>query len=120
MGTKSDGLDIGNRMKAYEGCSEYMLPHRIPVIIRIDGRAFHTITRRRFKKNWSMEFVEQMKAGVLVEPGNAEEITNAIVYFSENADLGLQMGENGREYVVQHHSWLGVAKKVQCVCEEVV
>lgn len=56
----SDGLNIGDRMKCYEECTNYKLPKRIPVIIRIDGRAFHTITRKRFSKNWSMEFVEQM------------------------------------------------------------
>jgi tRNA(His) 5'-end guanylyltransferase len=55
-----DGLDIGNRMKEYERVSEFILPRRIPVIIRVDGRAFHTITRKRFGKNWSLEFVEQM------------------------------------------------------------
>jgi len=56
-----DGLDIGNRMKEkYEKVTAYCLPRRIPVIIRIDGRAFHTITRKRFGKAWSMEFVEQM------------------------------------------------------------
>ena len=58
--TKLDGLDIGNRMKAYERCAEYILPKRIPVILRIDGCAFHTITRKRFGKAWSQEFVEQM------------------------------------------------------------
>jgi len=58
--TKSDGLDIGNRMKQYENVSCWTMPHRIPVIIRIDGRAFHTITRQRFGKAWSQEFVEQM------------------------------------------------------------
>jgi len=57
---KLDGLDIGNRMKKYERCAEYVLPSRVPVILRIDGRAFHTITRKRFGKNWSKEFVEQM------------------------------------------------------------
>jgi tRNA(His) 5'-end guanylyltransferase len=56
-----DGLDIGNRMKEkYEKVTAYCLPRRVPVIIRIDGRAFHTITRKRFGKAWSMEFVEQM------------------------------------------------------------
>lgn len=57
---KKDGLDIGNRMKDYERCVEYILTKRVPVIIRVDGRAFHTITKKRFGKNWSMEFVEQM------------------------------------------------------------
>jgi tRNA(His) guanylyltransferase len=56
----TDGLAIGNRMKDYEKCTEYFLPKRLPVILRIDGRAFHTITRKRFGKNWSMEFVDQM------------------------------------------------------------
>lgn len=56
----SDGLDIGNRMKRYENVSGWILPNRIPVILRIDGRAFHTITRRRFGKAWSEEFMEQM------------------------------------------------------------
>jgi tRNA(His) 5'-end guanylyltransferase len=55
-----DGLDIGDRMKQYESVSAWTLPRRIPVILRIDGRAFHTITRKRFGKAWSMEFVEQM------------------------------------------------------------
>jgi tRNA(His) 5'-end guanylyltransferase len=58
--SKSDGLSIGDRMKRYESCFHWTLPHRIPVILRIDGRAFHTITRKRFGKGWSMEFVDQM------------------------------------------------------------
>jgi len=61
MGKKNNGLDIGNRMKEYEKITEYHLTRRVPVIIRVDGRAFHTITRRRFGKQWSMEFVEQMR-----------------------------------------------------------
>ena len=58
--SKSDGLSVGNRMKAYENVFSFTLPKRIPVILRIDGRAFHTITRKRFGKGWSMEFAEQM------------------------------------------------------------
>jgi len=55
-----DGLSVGDRMKCYESVTAYTLPKRIPVICRIDGRAFHTITRRRFAKAWSGEFVDQM------------------------------------------------------------
>jgi tRNA(His) guanylyltransferase len=57
---KSDGLDVGNRMKRYEAAFSRVLPRRLPVILRIDGRAFHTITRTRFHKAWSMEFAQQM------------------------------------------------------------
>lgn len=36
---------LGNRMKTYENVSRIYLPKRLPIIIRIDGRAFHTLTR---------------------------------------------------------------------------
>lgn len=36
---------LGDRMKGYENVSRIYLPRRLPVIIRIDGRAFHTFTR---------------------------------------------------------------------------
>lgn len=42
MATKKDSL--GDRMKAYESISKTFLTRRIPVIIRLDGKAFHTFT----------------------------------------------------------------------------
>ena len=36
---------LGDRMKTYENVSRTYLPRRLPVIIRIDGRAFHTFTK---------------------------------------------------------------------------
>lgn len=33
--------DIGDRFKRYEGCFDYSLPRRLPMVIRVDGRAFH-------------------------------------------------------------------------------
>ena len=41
------GLD--DRMKRYESVSRTYLTRRVPVIIRIDGKAFHTFTRGFFK-----------------------------------------------------------------------
>ena len=37
--------DLGTRMKMYEAVNEYKLIRRTPVIIRIDGKAFHTFTK---------------------------------------------------------------------------
>ena len=54
-------LDIGVRMKRYEKVTECVLPNRIPVIIRIDGRAFHTFTKH-YGKQWSEEFANHMMA----------------------------------------------------------
>lgn len=36
---------LGDRMKGYENISRNYLTRRIPAIIRIDGKAFHTFTR---------------------------------------------------------------------------
>ena len=44
-----ENSDIGNRMKRYESVSKLQLMNRTPVIIRIDGKAFHTFTRGMVK-----------------------------------------------------------------------
>lgn len=36
---------LGDRMKGYENAYRIYLPRRLPVIIRVDGRAFHTFTK---------------------------------------------------------------------------
>lgn len=42
----SDKTGIGDRMKAnYENRYRFMLTRRMPVIMRLDGKAFHTLTR---------------------------------------------------------------------------
>lgn len=43
MGNNRDSL--GDRMKRYENVPKVSLVRRMPVIIRLDGKAFHTFTR---------------------------------------------------------------------------
>ena len=38
-------MELGKRMKEYEQVSRFYLTKRTPVIIRIDGRAFHSFTK---------------------------------------------------------------------------
>lgn len=42
-------LNLGERMKDYETRSRRYLQRRVPVIVRVDGRAFHTFTRKMEK-----------------------------------------------------------------------
>lgn len=42
----TDKFSLGDRMKEYELTTQSNLLRRTPVIIRIDGRAFHTFTKR--------------------------------------------------------------------------
>lgn len=46
MSKKHTGDDLGTRMKRYESTPKTFLMHRTPVIARVDGRAFHTFTKR--------------------------------------------------------------------------
>lgn len=48
--TKKFKIPIDNRMKRYElSTKSYLIPH-IPAIIRIDGKAFHTFTKKIYCK----------------------------------------------------------------------
>lgn len=50
--TSKDSL--GDRMKGYEDCYRVKLPQRLPIVLRIDGKAFHTYTKgckRPFDEN---------------------------------------------------------------------
>lgn len=55
---KNDNL--GDRMKTYENVTRTYLTRRMPVIIRIDGKAFHTFTRG-FDKPFDNVLVETMQ-----------------------------------------------------------
>ena len=37
--------NLGDRMKRYENVSRYYLTRRTPIIVRVDGRSFHTLLR---------------------------------------------------------------------------
>lgn len=42
-----DKMSLGDRMKLYyEASSKNVLTMRVPVIMRLDGRAFHTLTKK--------------------------------------------------------------------------
>lgn len=45
---------LGDRMKKYESTTKLQLLGRTPVIIRLDGRAFHTFAKRIVRKDPSM------------------------------------------------------------------
>lgn len=69
--------DIGDRMKRYyEDRNRTYLTRRTPVIIRLDGRAFHTYTRN-FVKPFDRVLIESM-----------QETTRALIQEAQGAVLG--------------------------------
>lgn len=77
-------MDLGDRMKQYEGVTKSHLMAKTPAIIRIDGKAFHTWTRgldRPFDKNFyalmSMTAFKLVNAiqGAVFAYGQSDEIS---------------------------------------------
>lgn len=60
MGKTNKTPGLGDRMKVYENVNRFYLTKRMPLIIRIDGRAFHTFCRG-FKKPYDLIFAKSMQ-----------------------------------------------------------
>lgn len=58
-------------------------------------------------------------AGILVDPENIIELSNAIIELLQNKVLCDNMGKKGRKCVVECYSWSKVASRVASVCYEV-
>lgn len=86
MGNKNDSL--GDRMKRYENVPKVSLVRRMPVIIRLDGKAFHTFTRG-FQKpfdpvlmqtmNDTMKYLCENIQGCILGYTQSDEITLVLV-----------------------------------------
>lgn len=55
---------LGDRMKEYEDVSKHRLVRRMPAILRLDGRAFHTVTRN-MRKPFDEGFINCMRMAAL-------------------------------------------------------
>lgn len=74
---------------------EFMACER-PVILGVEGQA--------------KEILESAKAGLCIEPENADELTKAISQLREDSELRKTLGMNGAEYVRNHASRPQTAK----------
>ena len=83
---------LGDRMKDFEAIPKNFLIRRMPVIIRLDGRAFHSFTRRAAIKNGAHEdpFSETMKfcmthtAKVL-----CKQVQNVVLAYTQSDEISL-------------------------------
>jgi glycosyltransferase involved in cell wall biosynthesis len=58
--------------------------------------------------------------GIAVNPENPEELATAILGLISDESTRAILGENGRKYVVENHSWNGVARKILEVCNDII
>ena len=81
-----DKTTLGDRMKNnYENITRYYLTRRMPVIIRIDGKAFHTFTRR-FKKPFDDIFVKTMQETMKYL---CENIQGCVLGYTQSDEISL-------------------------------
>lgn len=75
--------DLGDRMKMYEGqeAGRHFIPH-LPIIARMDGRAFHTFARD-LEKPYDSRMMESMCS---VTTALVHE-TNAIVGYTQSDEI---------------------------------
>lgn len=81
-----DKTTIGDRMKNnYENITRYYLTRRMPVIIRIDGKAFHTFTRG-FKKPFDDVLVKTMQDTIKYL---CENIQGCVLGYTQSDEISL-------------------------------
>jgi len=76
---------LGDRIKRYEQISSYKLITRMPVIIRLDGRAFHTFTKsltEPFNEDLHLLMVESTKRTM-------EQMQNAVLGYTQSDEISI-------------------------------
>ena len=65
------------------------------------------------------DFLEQTQSGLLVEPGNAQALAQAIETLADAPQLRRTYGKNGRKTAVTHFSWAVTAQAILLLIQEV-
>jgi len=80
-------MNLSERIKGYERVSNVRLTKRTPVIIRLDGRAFHTLCKG-FKKPFDEQFIKIMST---VAKRLCEKIQNAKFAYVQSDEISILM-----------------------------
>jgi len=79
-------MDLEDRMKEYEKSSHIKFPENIPIILRLDGRAFHTLTKG-INKPFDLNFIKLMNAIAIDLCDN--EIMNAKMAYIQSDEISI-------------------------------
>jgi tRNA(His) guanylyltransferase len=96
----SDTTALGDRMKAYEGVTRYTLPRRTNTIIRVDGKAFHTLLRHAEKPF----DVEVMLAMTHTMRRMCEQIQGVAFAYTQSDEISLLLTDFATN---QTQAWFG-------------
>lgn len=81
----TDSTSLGNRMKRYEHSYRLAFPRRLPVVVRVDGRAFHSHLRGATKP-FDMPFIADMG---YVAAELCKEISGAVFAYHQSDEISV-------------------------------
>jgi tRNA(His) guanylyltransferase len=90
--------DIGDRFKDYESCWDFTLPRRMPMVIRVDGRAFHSL---KMAKPFDPVFFQWMAR---TAHALCEEIQGARFAFFQSDEISVIVRD---DMSLQTQPWMG-------------
>lgn len=102
-----DHSEIGKRMKGYENTSKTVLLERTPVIIRIDGKAFHSFTKG-FERPFDKLLQEVM---YLTTEDLCRNIQGCVLGYTQSDEISLLLLNDKK---LNSQSWFD--NKVQKMC----
>lgn len=91
---------LGDRMKEYENVTRNFLTRRTPVIIRLDGKAFHTFTRK-FDRPYDIGLIQAMNNAARA---TIQEIQNGKVYYHQSDEVSILIMDYDK---LETESWFG-------------
>lgn len=77
-------MNIDDRMKMYEGTYQTEMPRRMPVVMRLDGKTFHTLTR-----NCERPFDKKLWQAIVGATQDLLEETHARVAYQQSDEVSL-------------------------------
>lgn len=98
MAKKNDSL--GNRMKGYESVSRHFLTRRMPAIIRLDGKTFHTFTKG-MKKPFDPIMTQAMQSTMKYL---CENIQGCVLGYTQSDEITLVLTDYA---TLQTDAWFG-------------
>ena len=96
-----DSNDYGSPMKVFEylALAKPVVAPRVPPVL---------------------EVLRDRDTALLIEPGNVEQMVDALVELHADADLCRRLAQAGRRQVLEHHTWSGNAHEIVAIAQSLI
>lgn len=98
---------IGDRFKRYECVTDLALTRRTPVICRVDGKAFHTLTRS-CERPFDKRFADAMKAAAI---NLCEQIQGAKIAYWQSDEISILLCDYDK---LESEAWFDYRLQKMC------